>query len=198
MIVVIKMIERQKHLDAFEYFIKLGGQPNDENTMKTAQEFGVSKRTIFVWYKELNWRDRSIIRLVQARNKAEENGILDKEAEIAALLTLVKSKIAESNVRSTYLKVLYGTAKDLIANKQLEIKSIADLTLLAKAIDGQDKNLLDLIKVELLLIGEPDSRQDQTGGAGFTLYNIRYDDLTFPKPFDVPDNGEESGKIGDE
>jgi len=190
------MRETQKHLDAFEYFIKLGGSGTRENVSQMSVKFAVAERTIWRWYQEFNWRDRAIIRLVQAKKKLEEDGILSKEAEIAALLTLVKSKIAESNVRSTYLKALYGTAKDLIENKQLEIKSIADLTLLAKAIDGQDKNLLDLIKVELLLIGEPDSRRDHTGDVGFTLYNFegRQPDVSgFP-----PDGNTSSGKVANE
>jgi len=178
------MIERQKHLDAFEHFIELGAKAGDENIEKVGGKFGVTANTIWRWYKEFHWRDRAIIRLVAAKNKAEQDGVLSKEAEIASLLTLVKEKIAECKVRSTYLKALYGTAKDLIENKELEIKSIADLTFLAKAIDGQDKNLIDLVKAELLLIGEPDSRQDQTGDTAPGLVIIGVDASKYPPPLD--------------
>jgi len=190
------MIERQKHLDAFEYFIQLGGQPNDENTMKTAQEFGVSKRTIFVWYKEFHWKDRAIIRLVAAKKKLEEDGILSKEAEIASLLTLVNDKLDENRVRGGYLKALYGTAKEKIENKEIELKTMNDLLALSKAIDFSEKSTQDLIKLKLVILGEPDSRRDHTGDVGFTLYNFegRQPDVSgFP-----PDGNTSSGKVAED
>jgi len=176
------MIERQKHLDAFEYLInELKGVLNDGNVRQMSGKFDVADRTIWRWNKEFHWRDRAIIRLVAAKKKLEADGILSKEAEIASLLTLVNEKIAESKVRSTYLKRLYGTLKEKIENEEIEIKTIADVTFLAKAIDGQDKNLQDLIKLKLLIIGEPDSRRDQTGDTAPGLVVIGMDVSKYPK-----------------
>ena len=182
------MIERQKHLDAFEYFIELGAKAGDENIEKIGGKYGVTANTIWRWYKAFNWRDRAIIRLVATKKKLEADGILSKEAEIASLLTLIDEKIAENKLRSGYLKALYGQAKQLIEAGDIKLKTMDDMLALSKAMDFADKGIQELIKLKLVVMGEPDSRADVTGNIGFTLYDVAVSQ--FPEPFDMPEETE--------
>ena len=177
------MIERQKHLDAFEYFIGLGGTASDANIEKTGGKWGVSPNTIWRWYKEFNWRDKTIIRLTQARKKAEEDGILDAEAKTAAFLAICEERIKDIKVRRGYIGALYAAAKEMIEQKKLKIESIHDLIELAKIQNATDKEEQSWIKTAQLLMGEPDSRADQMGNVLPGVVIVGIDGSKYSKAF---------------
>ena len=177
------MQERQKHLDAFEYFIELGATATDANMEKVGVKCGVNPKTAWRWYKVFKWRDRAIIRLSQAKKKLEEEGILDTSAELASFLTLCQEKVAESKAAASYFRAALSTAKEQLEAGELKIKTPRDMESIAKAISMQDKSTQDWIKTALLLMGEPDSRPDM----GVAIQLIEIDEKTFPKAIPAED-----------
>lgn len=67
------MREKEKHKEALEYFIEIFWCDNITRTFqKIADRFGVSERTIWNWYRELNWKQRSAKRLERKRKEDEK------------------------------------------------------------------------------------------------------------------------------
>jgi len=144
------MRETQRHKDAFEYWLSLGGGTGLDDCIKVAQEFHISKRTFWNWYNELNWANRRDIRFNARAKKIEEktdNAVVDRKAKELAELDDI-DKIAQAMIKST-------VKKDEQGNTVLTIK-ISDDKGMASMIGAVDK----LKKLKQLLIGEDTERSN--------------------------------------
>lgn len=142
------MRETQKHKDAFEYWLSLGGKSSDNEIRETAVKYQVNERTVWTWYKELNWANRRDIRLNARAKKLEEkvdNAVVDRKAKELAELDDI-DKIAQAMIKST-------VKKDEQGNTVLTIK-ISDDKGMASMIGAIDK----IKKLKQLLIGEDTER----------------------------------------
>lgn len=112
------MKERQKHIEAFQYFFTLlekGHTPTD-SVKTTAEHCGVIPRTVWKWYKEFDWDGRAEIK----RKKIVE------EMEKEEIKTLAQNRL-------NYLNILHKLLDDLIKEGfPIKIESIKDLDLVYK------------------------------------------------------------------
>jgi len=114
------MNEKQKHLDAFEMFFKLGGVGSDENFSKVSGKFQVTERTVWNWYKKFGWKER-----VHLRN-------IDVNKEV---IKKTNSKIADNKAKYlTYVHKLIDDWKKKVDNGEIpvEIKSASDVDKIVK------------------------------------------------------------------
>lgn len=143
------MKERQKHVEAFEYYISLGGQPTAANCRKVRERFGICEQTFWNWYKKLNWKEKATIRLNEISKKLADktdNDIITIKAnhrkEIKQTLALIRSTLSNA------IKNINGKAESSIEPERA--KDIADLA------NSYEK----LVKLDLLLLGEDTERND--------------------------------------
>ena len=114
------MKEKEKHLDAFEYFYSLGGAASAENCRRVADKFQMSERTFWNWYKNLGWKER-----VHLRNIEVAKGVEEKTNS-----TLIENK-------ANYLSYVHKLFNDWKAKVDagevpVEIKSVSDVDKIVK------------------------------------------------------------------
>lgn len=128
------MREKQKHIDAFDYFYQLGGAASAENCRRVAEKFQISERTFWNWYKKLGWKER-----VHLRNIEVSKGVEEKTNS-----TLIENK---ANYLS-YVHKLFNDWKAKVDSGEVpvEIKSVSDV----------DK----IVKLALLLQDEPTDKTE--------------------------------------
>nr|WP_319372465.1 hypothetical protein [uncultured Methanobacterium sp.] len=69
------MREKQKHIDAFEYFYSLGGAASAENCRRVADKFQISERSFWNWYKDLEWKERVHILNIEVAKGVEKKTV---------------------------------------------------------------------------------------------------------------------------
>ena len=114
------MNEKQKHLDAFELFYRLGGVGSDENFSKVSGKFQVTERTVWNWYKKFGWKER-----VHLRN-------IDVNKEV---VKKTNSKLAANKAKYlTYAHKLFDDWKKKvdIGEIPVEIKTVSDVDKIVK------------------------------------------------------------------
>jgi hypothetical protein len=114
------MNEKQKHLDAFELFYRLGGVGSDENFSKVSGKFQVTERTVWNWYKKFGWKER-----VHLRN-------IDVNKEV---IKKTNSTIAANKAKYlTYAHKLFDDWKKKVDSGEIpvEIKSVSDVDKIVK------------------------------------------------------------------
>ena len=144
------MRETQRHKDAFEYWLSLGGVTDNKTCELVASYMQAHIATFWRWYKEFNWRNRADIRLNARAKKIEEktdNNVVDRKAKELAELDDI-DKIAQAMIKST-------VKKDEQGNTVLTIK-ISDDKGMASMIGAVDK----IKKLKQLLIGEDTERSN--------------------------------------
>jgi hypothetical protein len=114
------MKEKQKHLDAFEFFYLMGGVASDENCSKVAGKFQVSERTFWNWYKNFGWKERVELRNIEINKeviKKTNPAIVDNKAKYL-----------------TYVHKLFDDWKKKVDNGEIpvEIKSASDVDKIVK------------------------------------------------------------------
>jgi len=165
------MVETKRHGDAFDYYYSLG---NERSCQKVATELSISRTSVQKWKKAFNWKERIIQRDLEINKKVEEktnDAIVNTKADYRAM---IKERLASIDVESGYLKTAYGTAKKLLEDGQLGATTIKDLTDLAKAMQGMYKEEQNLVKLDLLLMGEADGRGE---GVVVNFHGIDLDKL---------------------
>lgn len=113
------MKERTKHIDAFNYFfiIMEKGYTTSDAVKLTAEHMGVTERTMWKWYEDLDWKIKT--------EKKQEKVVEEMEKQSAKTL-------AEN--RLNYLKILHKLLDNLITNDfPVEINNIRDLDTVIKA-----------------------------------------------------------------
>lgn len=109
------MREKQKHLDAFEYFYSLGGGATKDNCRRVAQKFHISERTFWNWYKNLGWKERVHVRDIDVAKKVAEK---------------TTTTIADNKAKYlTFVHKIIDDLKNKFENGEIpvEIKSVSDL-----------------------------------------------------------------------
>jgi len=133
--------ENQKHIEAFELFYSLNGKMSDKNVREMSGKCQVSERTIWRWYKKLNWREK-----VDQRNIEISKGLMAKTNE-----TVIDTKAnyrAEIKAQFSILKKMLNELINKFKNNQgIKIKDIAGL----KDVIGCYEKL---IRMDLTLMGE--------------------------------------------
>jgi hypothetical protein len=114
------MKEKQKHLDAFELFYRMGGIASQESCSKVADKLQISERTFWNWYKKFGWSERVHIRNIDVNKKVVEN----TNSEIAAN----KAKYL------TYAHKLFDDWKKKVDSGEIpvEIKTVSDVDKIVK------------------------------------------------------------------
>lgn len=112
------MKEQPKHIDAFHYYFALTekGYSITDSVKATADHCNVTIRTLWKWYKEFNWEEKSDI----------------KRAKIMKELEKKENKTLAEN-RATYLNIVHKELDDLIKNDfPAKITTIGDLEKIIK------------------------------------------------------------------
>lgn len=127
------MKELDKHREAFEYFLSLGGQASDSKIREVAVKFQVADRTIWNWYKSLNWRNRADIRLNAIAKKVEEKtdtNIVNRKAKELADLDSTDT-IIQAMIEDAKLKVKINDARDFaqVVGASEKVKKLKQLLL---------------------------------------------------------------------
>jgi uncharacterized protein YktA (UPF0223 family) len=74
---------------------------------------------------------------------------------------LIKELLEQDNTLDGYAITLVGTAFDLITSGEMKVQTIKELVELMRTHQGSTAKKLDLIKTDLLLMGEADSRSEE-------------------------------------
>lgn len=112
------MDEQQKHIDAFnQYFeYKQSGYTTSKAIHLVHEKTGLTERTIWTWYKELDWK------LKEQERQIEVNKIIEKEQN---------EEIAKNKVK--YLKINHKLLDKFINDDfPVEIESIRDYDTIIK------------------------------------------------------------------
>ncbi|MDY9922780.1 hypothetical protein [Methanobacterium sp.] len=114
------MREKQKHIDAFDYFYNLGGAASAENCRLVAEKFQISERTFWNWYKKLGWKERVHLRNIDVGKKVEEK---------------TNTTIADNKANYlSYVHKLFNDWKLKVDSGEVpvEIKSVSDVDKIVK------------------------------------------------------------------
>lgn len=123
-------------------------------------------KTVKRWSADNNWQERAKLRDIS--NSKKEQDKTDKEVvnTKADYRKQIKERLGNINTDLGYLKTSFGTAKKKLEdekNTELEVKSIKELVELAKAMQGMYKEEQNLMKLDLLMMGEADSHSEMSG-----------------------------------
>ena len=160
-------VETQRHIEAFDRYFAMGKK---RSLRSAAGQQGVSEKTIFQWSKDFNWQGRIAQRDL-------ENG---KKTMAKTDKTVVNTKADyRRDIRLAFQPVKAAINKVIVKNEEtgeLEVKlNMDDGRQLAAVVAA----FATLAKLDLLLMGEADSRTDNT----FKLYDV---DLSgYPKAFET-------------
>jgi len=175
------MRETKEHPAAFNEYYLMG---NDRSLVSVASRCGVCVKTAERWSKELNWQDRIALKDIEISRKLND-GLDDVVVNTKAdYRKMIKERLGSIKTETSYLTNAYGTAKTKLEdenNTELDVTSIRELTDLAKAMQGMYREEQALMKLDLLMMGEADSRADNT--IRINVHGVNMDE--FPEPYVV-------------
>lgn len=126
--------ENSLQREAFEIYYQMG----DKRSLRAvAEKVGRTERTVAGWSRAYSWVDRVSQREIEENKNADSVSILAQTVDAKT-----KYRIMMNN--------LMNMASRKIASGELSIKNVPDLE--------------RVIKLDLLLMGEPTDRNDTTGG----------------------------------
>jgi len=153
-------VETKRHIEAFDEYYAMG---KDRNLVAVARQCSAGERTVARWSKDFNWQGRVAQRDLENGKKImakTDRVVVDTKAEYRKDIKLI-------------LQRLKGAVNKVVAENpethELEVKlNMSDGKQLAAVVGAIDK----MIKTDLLLIGEADSRADNTVQGQITLEDI--------------------------
>lgn len=161
-------VEKAIHLDAFKLYMEMGGM-SPEFLSQFVADFGKNVRTAQRWEKDLDWVKRAKEPIQEAVAALEETEKLDAQELIAGFLDMCKTGFSNIETKASYIDAIFGTAYDRIPNASnptpenpIVVESIEDMDRLANMDVKLIKAKIELAKLALLLVGEPDSRSETT------------------------------------
>ena len=160
-------VETKRHIEAFDEYYAMG---KDRNLVAVARQCSAGERTVARWSKDFNWQGRVAQRdlengkkIMAKTDETVVNTKADYRRDIRLVLQPIKAAINE---------VIVKDPKTGELGVNLIVDDARQLAALVGALDR-------MVKLDMLLMGEADSRTDNT----FKLYDV---DLSgYPKPFDV-------------
>ena len=152
------MRETKAHADAFNEYYLMG----DKRSLRAlADQLEFSERTYFKWSTIHNWQERIALKDIEISRKLNDkvdDQIVNTKADYRKM---IKERLLNIKTETGYLTKAYGTAKKKLEdedNDELDVSNIRELTDLAKAMQGMYKEEQALMKLDLLMMGEADSR----------------------------------------
>ena len=135
------MKEKQKHLEAFEYYYSLG---DNRSLTAVAKKFKVSINSVVKWRKAFNWDLRVQQRDIENAQKLKEKINLD----------VVNTKADYRKTIHAMHQMLKKSLKEYVErNKPAEIKTVRDL---ARVADILEK----LVTLDMKLVGETEENKE--------------------------------------
>ena len=161
-------VETQRHQEAFNYYYELG---YTRNIPKVAQQFKVSEAAVKKWSRDFNWQLRVEQRDIENKPKLDQDAnaayvesVLNTKADYRRQ---IKERLEEDTKLDGYATALIGSTKEKIEKGELEVLSIKELVELMRAHQGSTAKKAELMKLDLLLMGEADSRIGIEGNVTF-------------------------------
>ena len=122
--------------------------------------------TLKTWSRRQNWQTRVKQRDIENARKVQAGTDREVVNTKADYRKGIAEDIKELMLENGYLARSYGTAKKKLEDPEdesLDVRSVNQLTELARAMQGNLAKKIELIKLDLLLMGEADSREEHTG-----------------------------------
>lgn len=165
------MLETKKHKDAFNQYYLMGA---DRSLRELASERKVSAKSAYAWSVEFNWQERITLKDIDLSRQTEkilDDAVVNTRADYRKM---IKENMAEDVKLDSYVVTLIGKAKDKIEKGELTVDTIKDLTELMRVKQGSTAKKVELMKADLLMMGEADSRADVTGSVAEAILNGNY------------------------
>jgi len=149
--------ETKEHGDAFDAYYAMG---EDRSLRLLAGDRGVSVKTAKKWSTEFNWQERIIQRDLEINKKIEEktnSAIVNTKADYRA--DIKENRDSLKTIRQRYEKLI-ADATEAIASGEIKAESVKDLDSIASSLKKLHDLNKDYVKLDLLLMGEADSRTE--------------------------------------
>jgi len=178
-------VEKAIHLDAFKLYMKMGGM-SQEFLSQFVVDFGKNVRTAQRWEKDLDWVERAREPIQEAVEELEAEKKLDAQELISGFLDMCETGFNNIEIKTSYVDAVFGTAYKRIPNAKnpkpknpIVVQSIEDMDRLSNMEVRLIKAKIDLAKLVLLLVGQPDSHTKLSGaGVSFNFGDkITEDDI---------------------
>lgn len=154
------MRETKEHADAFSAYYLMG----DKRSLTVlAGDRGVSVKTAKKWSAVFSWQERITLKDIDLSRKTEEkldDAVVNTRADYRKM---IKENMAEDVKLDSYVTTLIGKAKDKIEKGELTVDTIKDLVELMRVKQGSTAKKVELMKADLLLMGEADSHTKLSG-----------------------------------
>ena len=170
------MVETKRHKDAFNDYYLMGA---DRSLRELARLHNVHLKSTARWSKEFNWQERIELRDIDLSRKLTEkvdDAVVNTRADYRKQ---IKDRLDEDLKLDSYATTLIGKAKEKIEKGELSVETIKELTELMRVHQGSTAKKVELMKADLLMMGEADSHT-QLSGNGVTFNfgdKITEDDL---------------------
>jgi hypothetical protein len=145
------MRETREHTDAFNEYYLMG---NQRSLKKLASSRKVSEKTAKKWSAEHDWQNRIALRDIELSRKEIERvdqEILNTKADYRKQ---INKRLEEDAKLDTFATGLIARAKESIETGKLKIETIKELAELMRAHQGSTARKAELMKLDLLLMGE--------------------------------------------
>ena len=161
-------------LEAYMMYMEHGGI-NLDFLGKFQQKFGKGKSTAYGWEKDLHWKERAKQPVQEAVEELEEEEKLDAKELISGILDLCSVRVKDIATKTSYINAVFGTAFKRIPSDDnpepenpIVVNSIEDMERLSNMQVRMIKAEIDLAKLTLVLVGEPDSHTEHSGSVNIT------------------------------
>lgn len=150
------MVETKAHKDAFNQYYLMGA---DRSLRELARLRNVSEKSPKRWSKAFNWQERITLKDIDLSRKIEEkvdDAVVNTKADFRRDIRLSMQPV-KAAINSAVIK----DKKTGEASLTFKVENAKDLK---AVIDSLEK----LIKVDLLVMGEADGRQEVSGSVNIT------------------------------
>jgi len=152
------MRETKEHTDAYNQYYLMGAK---RSFVSAAGQCGVSERTIARWAKEFSWKERIVLQDIQNSREDTKNvnaAVVNTKADYRKM---IKERLEEDIKLDGYATAIIDKAKEMIESGELKVSSIKELAELMRVHHGSTAKKVELMKLDLLMIGEADGREEQ-------------------------------------
>ena len=151
------MQETRRHIEAFDYYYSLG---EARNFASVSAHCGFSERSIAAWSIEFNWQRRIAQRDIENGKKIQaktDRAIVNTKADYRR--DIAKDRQELRALRTRYER-LVADSKERIEKGEIVATTTKELRELASALKHLHDIERDMLKLDLVLIGEPGSNEE--------------------------------------
>jgi len=124
------------------------------------EERAPKHKTLRNWSRSDNWQERVKLRDIENSKKQQTKTDQEVVNTKADYRKMIKERLGELRTEKGYLTKAYATAKKKLEDGTLEVGSVKELTELSRAMQGLLKAEESMMKTDLLMMGEADSRTE--------------------------------------